>query len=226
MDYGKIETFALRHAPSQPRRCLDLCCGTGTLTRRFGARSIETTGVDNSGAMLERARNAPSADRVRWAKLDVAREALPDGPFDLVVCTADSANYFSPQELDHVLSQVHRVLAPGGGFVFDINSEHRLRTFFGNTVYGETHEGWAYVWKNSLSEDEGLIRYDITLFLQKENGLYSRHHEQHCQFLHSLQQMQGRLTKHGFSGVTATDDYSEMPATPTTARISFACRRS
>lgn len=67
---------------SAPRRIVDLGCGAGNVTRLLAERfpGAAITGVDNSAAMLERARReAPAGSGVRWWLADLAHWAVADG---------------------------------------------------------------------------------------------------------------------------------------------------
>lgn len=100
---------------------LDLCCGTGAgveVLTEVCRRSV--TGVDFSAGMLDVARRrvAAGGPRVDWVRADA--RALPFAPaFDLVV-SFGAFGHFLPRELPGLFAQVHRVLRPGGSFVFPV----------------------------------------------------------------------------------------------------------
>ncbi|MBE7106323.1 class I SAM-dependent methyltransferase [Bacillus cereus] len=61
LSYPKYEKLILQFAPSHSR-VLDLCCGTGHLTRKLIDNNFVVTGIDGSAQMIEYARqNAPDA---------------------------------------------------------------------------------------------------------------------------------------------------------------------
>lgn len=95
--------------PRPGMRVADLGCGTGELTlalhRKLAAR--ETTGIDHSPAMLEK---APAADGLKFTLGDIA-EFAPARPCDLVFSNA--ALHWVP---DHpaLLRRLTAALAPSG----------------------------------------------------------------------------------------------------------------
>jgi SAM-dependent methyltransferase len=90
------------------RNALDLGCGDGAVSS--AVRADKLTLADVSAVALERARaRVPGAEAValeRDAPLPFA-----DGSFDLVVCTETLEHV---RDLQLLLSEVRRVLAPGG----------------------------------------------------------------------------------------------------------------
>ncbi|HEY7212857.1 MAG TPA: class I SAM-dependent methyltransferase [Bryobacteraceae bacterium] len=106
-----------------PDACvLDLCCGSGHVTKELVRRGYRVTGVDNSAALIELARN----ELPRSVDLQVqdARELKFEASYDAVLSTFDSLNHILKlDELKAVFDGVHRALKPGGLFVFDMNLE-------------------------------------------------------------------------------------------------------
>lgn len=92
---------------------LDMGCGTGQLygdlIQSLGSERFLYTGVDQSGAMLERARmKFPDPDFLRH---DVLRAAPARAPFDLIVCS-HSFPYYTDGEA--ALAKMAELLKPGG----------------------------------------------------------------------------------------------------------------
>lgn len=106
-------------------RVLDLCCGTGQLAASLCATGNIVTGIDVSAEMLRFAReNAPDARFV----LGDARDFELSDQFDVVLSMFDSLNHvLAAGQLKRVFTRVHRVLKPGGVFVFDLNMEEGYR---------------------------------------------------------------------------------------------------
>ena len=100
---------------------LDLCCGSGHVTKELVARGYEVTGVDASANLIEQARrDLPGAD----FHVQDAQELHLETRFDAVLSTFDSLNHILTLEgLRSVFERVHAVLRPSGLFVFDMNLE-------------------------------------------------------------------------------------------------------
>ena len=98
-------------------KVLDVACGPGNFTRRFGqvvGADGLVVGIDASPTMLTRAaRDTPAAEHpsVAYVRGDAVRLPFADATFDAVCCFAALHLFAEPFEaLDHMA----RVLAPGG----------------------------------------------------------------------------------------------------------------
>ena len=104
-------------------RILDLCCGTGLLSRELARRigpDGEVVGVDASEAMLEQARRA--GGRVVYVRAEADSLPLPDGHFDGATIFLGLHEITQAARLP-ALREVRRVLRPGGrGLVLDFAS--------------------------------------------------------------------------------------------------------
>ncbi len=90
-------------------RVLDACCGTGDLALAAQAEGGKVTGLDFSGAMLERARRKSSD--IEWIRGDLLRLPFQDGAFDAVTVGFGVRNV---DDLDRALRELRRVLRSGG----------------------------------------------------------------------------------------------------------------
>ncbi len=102
-------------------RILDLCCGSGHVTKELVARGYQVTGVDASARLIEEARAyLPS---VELAVQDV-RELELHKSFDAILSTFDSLNHILTLEgLTRVFEAASKSLSPEGLFLFDMNLE-------------------------------------------------------------------------------------------------------
>ena len=114
--FDRIHRQAVRAVPSgfRPERILDVGCGTGRLLRTAAKRwpQAALTGVDPAEGMLAQARRlTPEA---QFCVSLVESLALPDESADLVFSTASFHHW---QDQQQGLSQIARVLRPGGVLV-------------------------------------------------------------------------------------------------------------
>ncbi len=105
-------------------RVLDVACGTGAFTRRFGEAvgpSGLAVGLDASATMLERATANPYGENVAYVRGDACALPFRKGSFDAVSCFA--ALYLIDEPL-RAIDEIVRVLAPGGRLAL-LSSVHR-----------------------------------------------------------------------------------------------------
>ena len=116
----------------QPRRALDLACGTGTAALALARAGLAVTGLDGSLEMLAVARAKAEAAglAIEFVVGNLCadwRATLP-GPFDLITCCYDSLNYLlEPPELRRAFTTVRLGLAPHGLLVCDVATPSAYR---------------------------------------------------------------------------------------------------
>lgn len=98
-------------AELQPRRLLDVGCGSGYLAKLLKMRVPELVvhGIDISSVALQRARRY--LDQVWQVDLDKADLPAPAEHYDTVACVEVLEHLYDP---DHALQEIARVLVPGG----------------------------------------------------------------------------------------------------------------
>ncbi len=109
---------AARRLVSQPRRVLDVGCGSGQLLR--GASLVFASsllvGADISAGMLSVACAArPPGARVQMVQTAAEHLPFPDAAFDLVLSTMSFRHWLDP---GNGVREIGRVLAPGGVLSF------------------------------------------------------------------------------------------------------------
>jgi ubiquinone/menaquinone biosynthesis C-methylase UbiE len=121
------EEEAVSYFGDPPARILDLGCGTGRTTEELLDRGFDAVGVDISSPMVSAA-----ADLLRDPCVVVGTAtALPfdDRSFDHVLFSFNGLDYIPDEDSRRsVLAEIHRVLEPGGRFVF---SSHNPRYVVG-----------------------------------------------------------------------------------------------
>lgn len=117
-----FDDLLARVGATDPRRVVDLGCGTGELTASLARRwpGARVLGLDSSPSMLEQAQAQAAADdvagRLSFIEADLADWA-PDEPVDVLVTNA--ALQWVPGHLD-LLPQWVDALAPGGWLALQV----------------------------------------------------------------------------------------------------------
>jgi SAM-dependent methyltransferase len=109
---------------------LETAAGTGVVTRQLRDRlpaSAHLTATDLNPPMLEIARTKfrPN-EQVDFRPADAIALPFPDGSFDAVVC--QFGVMFFPEK-DKSYREIHRVLAPGGRYLFNVWDAHSYNKF-------------------------------------------------------------------------------------------------
>jgi len=114
--YPNLQAETARAAADvQAKTILELGIGTGETAKRVLAEhpGAELTAIDSSPEMVERARRVVPQSDLRLARLE---DALPEGPFDLVVSALAVHHLDGPGKQD-LFRRIADVLAPEGAFV-------------------------------------------------------------------------------------------------------------
>ena len=102
--------------PKPGERALDVATGTGNTALALAEQGVDVTGLDVSSRMLAQAEGRAREEGLRVRFVEGSAENMPfgDAGFDLV--TARHAPHHF-RDVSKFLSEVHRVLKPGGRFV-------------------------------------------------------------------------------------------------------------
>jgi demethylmenaquinone methyltransferase/2-methoxy-6-polyprenyl-1,4-benzoquinol methylase len=134
---------------------LDLCCGSGQVTRFLVNFSENVTGLDASPLSIQRAqKNVPNA---RYIEAFAEDMPFADNLFD-VVHTSAALHEMQSEQLQKIIKEVYRVLKPGGVFTLvDFHSPTNPIFWPGLAVFFwlfETQTAWELL-KTDLP---GLLR--------------------------------------------------------------------
>jgi SAM-dependent methyltransferase len=123
------EFLARRVAANRPGRILEIAAGTGIVTRRLRdlLPAAEITATDLAAAMLAVARKKFRDDeKVTFREADATNLPFPNASFDIMAC--QFGVMFFPDR-DKSYREAHRVLAPGGRYVFNVWDSYRHNSF-------------------------------------------------------------------------------------------------
>jgi SAM-dependent methyltransferase len=160
-----LEALALSHGLSG-RRLLDVACGTGKSLEPMLERGYEAVGCDLSAPMLARAREK-LAGRARLLEADMRELPELDDEDDLLAAFRSAA----------------RCLAPGGVYLFDLNTLHTYRDLFSRDMCHE-HDGWSFSWRGLSSphlEPGDSAEALVEAWEPLGDDLFRRHRTTHVQ---------------------------------------------
>lgn len=191
------------------KRMLDLACGTGQLAVDFLDHGYDVVGLDLSPAMLRHARDNAATyvatGRARFIEADAADftpdevDATSEG-FGLVVSTFDALNHLPDfDDLEDCFRSTYDVLVDSGWFIFDLNTRFGLRRWGGISI--QEDEDLVLITRGVVVEDEGRAYTQISGFLQRDDGLYSRFNEVAYNTIFALKDVADALTDTGFGHV-------------------------
>lgn len=124
---GRLNWFD-KHIDWAGKSVLDLGCAGGFMSEALAQKGAEVTGIDPAAQAIDAAR-VHAAQQGYEIRYDVGiGENLPyaDSSFDSVVCV-DVLEHVA--DLSRVLSEVARVLKPGGLFLFDTINRNPISRF-------------------------------------------------------------------------------------------------
>jgi len=102
---------------------LDIGIGAGRTTAYLGAKSKNYTGIDYSEGFIRAAeKNFPGLQYFVMDARDL--EKFKTGDFDLVNFSFNGIDYVDHEGRKKVLSEIHRVLKPGGIFFFSTHNKN------------------------------------------------------------------------------------------------------
>ena len=116
--YFKKILFTDLNVNPQGKSALEVGCGGGILCEEIARMGFEVTGIDPSEHSLQIAANHAKADGLRVNYEKGTGEALPcqDNSTDIVFC-CDVLEHV--RDVPKVISEIFRVLKPGGCFCYD-----------------------------------------------------------------------------------------------------------
>ena len=142
MGYFQRNLFSEPDFSPTGKAALDVGCGGGFLSEQLSRMGFDVTGIDPSLQSLQTAANHAGAGGLPIKYTAGSGEALPflDNSFDYVFC-CDVLEHVS--DLPKVVSEIARVLKPGGFFCFD-TFNRTLASRLAAIHLAQTWKRWAF----------------------------------------------------------------------------------
>ena len=228
VDYAAVVDFyqkILEREGLKPRTCVDLACGTGSVSLLLAQKGMEVIGVDMSEDMLtvafDKVCDMERPPRFICQKLQELR--LPRG-MDLAVCALDSLDYITePADCAEAIRRVYKALNPGGVFIFDVNTPEKLRAMDGQVWLDEDDDVYC-VWRGEFDEETNICSYGMDLF-QRQGDVWHRSFEEHKEYAYSREQLTAYLRNAGFTHIEVYADRIFEAPREGEQRIYFKARK-
>ena len=190
----------------KPRTCVDLACGTGSVTAILAQRGYRVTGVDMSEEMLTVAamKTQDLEPRPMFSCQYLQELRLPRA-VDMAVCALDSLDYIlDPEDCKEAIRRAYKALNPGGIFIFDVNTPEKLRAMDDQVFLDEDDDVYC-VWRGEFDEKNNICSYGMDLF-QREGEVWHRSFEEHQEYAYSRELLTGFLKEAGFTHIEVYAD--------------------
>ncbi|WP_242272289.1 trans-aconitate 2-methyltransferase [Bacillus cereus group sp. BfR-BA-01310] len=195
--YPAYHKFILQYASSDSR-ILDLCCGTGHLTKIFIDNNFIVTGIDGSAQMIAHARkNAPDATFI----VDDARHFKVDEQFHYVISAGDSLNHIMKlDELKNTFHNVYSALYDGGSFAFDMNMEKGFLENWSASFHISERE-YVCIIDSTYDSENKRADMNFILFKRDTNNIWKRSDFSFKEACYSKEEIISSLKSVGFNNI-------------------------
>lgn len=205
---------------------LDLACGTGSLSLEFCRRGFEVIGVDNSPDMLSLAQKklADEGLEALFVCQDM-RELELHGQLDFALSALDSLNHITEKDdLHKVFERLSLHMKKGGIFVFDVNTQYKHEKVLADNAFVFEDDEIFCVWQNFYA-GQGRVDIYLDIFLEEENGAYSRYSEEFSEQAYSDEILKECLYRAGFELISVFDELTFEPPHETSERLFYIARK-
>ncbi len=206
----------------EPELIVDLCCGSGTMTKLLTDDGLDVIGIDKSFEMLMEARDKLPTNL--FLNQDMTEFEL-FGTVDSILCLCDSMNYLlEEKQVLKTLKLCDNYLNPKGLLIFDINTEYKFKELLGTNTYGGNFDDFSYIWENYYDEEKQMHEYNTTFFIKDEDGLYEKSEEVHYEKSYTIETMKKLIEQSGLELLGVFDENLFEEPKETSERIYFVCR--
>lgn len=221
--WGRYLARLWKKGDLEPRLILELGAGTCPFARRavFPAEA-KVIYSDLSPYMLAR---APALAPDLRAAANALALPFKSG-FDLCLMVYDAFNYLMDEaDAARCLAEAHRVLRPGGLFLFDVTTEANSKRHFDQAVdFGEM-DGCTYFRESSYDPEARVQGNDFVFFVEGPPGLFRKIKESHQQRIYRIHALQALARDAGFAVEGVFEGFTFRPARESSERVHFLLRK-
>jgi SAM-dependent methyltransferase len=202
-------------------RVLDLCCGSGQVSRVLADQGFDVVGLDASASLIALARrNAPT---VHFEIADARYFSLAER-FHAAICLNDSLNHLlTIDDLRAALLNVFKCMLPGGVFLFDLNLAHKYETSWAGT-FSIVDDDCVCAVVATKDSRQRVATFAAAVFLGTGN-LWTRKDVKLLQTWYAPDDVGTVLEKIGFVDVRITDRSGARLIDSFVDKAFFACTR-
>jgi SAM-dependent methyltransferase len=200
---------------------LDVPCGYGRHVIPLARAGYRAVGVDRSEVLLGEARRR--AGHERWPKLtraDYRELPFPDGSFDAAFNLFSSLGYLGDDEDTRALTEIGRVLRPGGRLVIEIMHRDMIVGNFGERGWHAVGAGRLLLEQRTFDPVAGVIQTTQTVIYgsgERESRTFSLR-------VYTATELLAMLRRAGFAETRCQGDMAGEPFGVDT-RLVIAARR-
>ena len=236
------ERQILKNVKNIPEACrgekmivLDCGCGTGILTRKMALKGFDMIGLDNSGEMLEKAREEALkspyehlySENIMWIRQDMTRMDL-FGTVSCIISATDTVNHIiTDRSMKRFAEKCFNFLDPGGLLIFDILTEEYFEKVINGNVFCHEDEDVTLIWQGRYNKKSRICTYDLTQYTPspEKEGLWEKKYDLIREKAYSKEEITAILQKAGFEDIRTYSGYSGRKDKESDTRICFTARR-
>lgn len=227
--YSFVEYYEklFKHFNIRPKYILDIGCGSGSITIPLSRRGYAVTGIDISEEMLALAAEKAESEslNILFLNQDMTELELIE-TVDAAVCALDGVNYLTNDEdLKRLFTGIAKYLNPGGLFIFDLNSEYKMKHVLDENTFVYDEDDAFCVWSSSYDSDDKICSFFLDFFIKAENGLYKRGEEYQEERAYSSAEIKSAAEEAELELAAVYDDRSLDNAHLKSERIFYVLRK-
>ena len=207
--FGAVLDECVREIGQAPGTVLDLGCGTGRMFPHLLRHARRIIGIEPSEEMLAQAAVRAEMARNR-VQLIAGRAESFRIPQKAHACVSfcDVMSYLENEpELVKACQRVYDSLTPDGWFLFDMHTPHKLREAFRERVFFEDQGDIFSLMNTRVDEEARRVTYELTLFIEEEDGRFRREDEIHQQVAFTREEVVHALCAAGFHSIQIGVDF-------------------